>query len=134
MSERIPEASEFRQRIVHEDDLLNSRTIVFIATNGLLMTAVGVSDDFAFRLVISILGIIITISWMILSWQNWNVIRQLTIEYRKHYSENHIENIVQKAMLKPGWRRPTDLIAKPIPIMFLITWIVLLLIHGLKLL
>lgn len=134
MSERIPEAGEFRQRIIREDDVLYTRTMVFLVTNGLLMAAAGISNDFAFRLVICILGIMVTISWMILSWQNWNVIRQLTIEYRKHYSENHIENVVQNAMLKPGWRRPTDLIAKPIPIMFLITWIALLLIHGLKLL
>jgi hypothetical protein len=101
MSERVPEASEFRQRIMREDDLLHTRTIVFLVTNGLLMTAVGISDDFAFRLVISILSMMVTISWMILSWQNWDVIRQLTIEYRKRYSENHIENVVQKAMLKP---------------------------------
>jgi hypothetical protein len=132
MSERIPEANEFRQRIMREDDLLHSRTMVFLVTNGLLMTAAGISGDFAFRLAISILGIMITISWMIVSWQNWNVIRQLTIEYRKHYPEHPIENIVQKALLKPGWRRPTNLIAKPIPIMFLITWIALLLIHGFK--
>ena len=134
MSERIPEASEFRQRIIREDDLLHARTIVFLVTNGLLMTAVGISDDFAFRLVISILGIMVTISWMIVSWQNWNVIRQLTSEYWKQHPEDPIENAVQKALLKPGWRRPTNLIAKPIPTMFLITWIALLLIHSLRLL
>jgi len=134
MSRDIPEASEFRQRIMREDDLFNTRTTVFLITNGLLMTAVGISDDFAIRLLISILGTIVTISWMIFSWQNWNVIRQLTIEYRKHHSENYIESIVQKALFKPGWKRPTDLIAKPLPIMFLITWIVLLLIQCLKLL
>jgi len=134
MSEDIPEASEFRQRIMREDDLFNTRTTVFLITNGLLITAVGISWDFAIRLLISILGTIVTISWMIFSWQNLNVIRQLTIEYRKCHSENYIENIVQKAMFKPGWKRPTDLIAKPLPIMFLVTWIVLLFIQCLKLL
>ena len=134
MSKDIPDGSEFRQRIMREDDIFNTRTTVFLVTNGLLMTAVGISDDFAIRLLISILGTIVTVSWMMFSWQNLNVIRQLTIEYRKHHPENYIENIVQKAMFRPGWKRPTDLIAKPLPIMFITTWIVLLLIHCLKLL
>lgn len=126
MNENIPDASEFRQRITREDDLLNKRTTVFLVTSGLLMTAVGISDDLVFGLIISMLGTIVTIFWVILSWQNWNVIKQLTIEYRKHHSENYIENIVQRAMFKPGWRRPTDLIARPIPFIFLIAWISLL--------
>lgn len=133
MSENIPEASEFRQRIIREDDLFNTRTTVFLITNGLFITSVGISEHLAIRLLISILGIIVTISWMIFSWQNLNVIRQLTIEYRKCHPENYIENIVQKALFKPGWKRPTELIAKPLPIMFLVTWIILLFIQCLEL-
>jgi len=34
--EKIPEAQEFRERIVREDDLLDSRTTLFLVTNGLL--------------------------------------------------------------------------------------------------
>lgn len=133
MNKNIPDASEFRQRIMREDDLLNTRTTVFLVTNGLLLTAVGISDEFLFRLILSILGTIVTILWLILSWQNWNVIKQLTIEYRKRHSENYIEGIVQKALFRYGWRRPTNLIALPIPIIFLMTWIALLVIYSLKL-
>lgn len=129
MSEQLPEPIKFRERIIREDDLLNSRTIVFLVTNGLLLTTVGIAGDELFRMLISILGLLVTISWLIFSWQNWRVIKNLTAEYRKHYKNDYIEKIVQNSMVKPGWKRPTDLIAKVLPAVFLLTWIAVLLVH-----
>ena len=126
---KIPEAVDFRKRIMREDDLLNSRTTLFLVTSGLLLTAVGLSTNPFIGLLLTVLGILVTIAWSICSWQNWKVIKHLTIEYRECHKENYIENIVHGAMFKPGWKRPTDLIAKPLPYVFLVTWIVLLTIN-----
>ncbi len=134
MCRKIPEASEFRHRIMREDDLFNTRTTVFLITNGLIMTAVGISGEVSIRLVLSILGTLITIAWLMCSFQSWKVIRKLTIKYRKHDPDNYIENIVQDEMFKRRWKRPTDLMAKPLAITFLITWLVLLVFQVLKLL
>jgi hypothetical protein len=125
----IPEAKDFRERITREDDLFNTRTTVFLITNGLLLTSVGLSSlNGHIQLIISILGLIISIAWLICSLQTWKVIKNLNIEYIKHCKENYIEDIVQRAMFKSGWKRPTELIAKPLPVTFIIAWIVLLII------
>ena len=128
-----PSAKTFRKRIMREDDMLQSRTSVFLITNGLLLATFGISDDTLIRSIISLLGIIVTVSWALTSWQNWRVIKDLTIDYRMKHNRNYIENIVQNAMFKPGWRRPTDLIAKLLPFTFLTTWLILLVLHLLKL-
>ena len=122
MAEQVPEATKYRERIVREDDLLNSRTVLFLVTNGLLLTAVGLGEDRLVRILICILGTIITIAWLMTSYQNWRVIAKLTASYRTHHASDHIEDIVQCALFKPGWKRPTDLIAKVIPRVFQIVW------------
>lgn len=60
VDEKIPEAQEFRERIVREDDLLDSRTTLFLVTNGLLLTAIGLSKDNPIQILISVLGCIVT--------------------------------------------------------------------------
>ena len=123
---KIPNEQDFRERIKREDDLLNTRTSLFLVTNGLFLAAVGLSFDPLIQLIIITLGLIITITWLISSWQNWKVIKHLTIAYRKDHHSNYIEEIVQNALFRSGWKRPTDLLAKPLPLAFMITWLVLL--------
>lgn len=43
--------------------------------------------------------------------------------------DDRIESTVQGALWSPGWRRPTDLIAKPLPLVFLLRWIGILIIY-----
>jgi hypothetical protein len=124
----------FRKRMIREEDLLHSRSSVFLITSGLLLTAFSISDYTTIRFIISFLGIIMTIFWALCSWQNWRVIKMLTTEYLRQNHDDEIENMVRKVTPKPGWRRPTDLIAKVIPMTFLLTWIILLILHLLKLL
>jgi hypothetical protein len=126
MAEQVPQATKYRERIVREDDLLNSRTVLFLVTNGLLLTAVGLGGDPLVRILICILGSIITIAWLMTSYQNWRVIWALTRSYRKHWASDHFEDIVQGALFKPGWKRPTALIAIAIPWVFQIVWICIL--------
>ena len=55
---KIPEAIDFRKRITREDDLLNSRTTLFLVTSGLLLNAVRLSSNSFIGLLLSVLGIL----------------------------------------------------------------------------
>lgn len=125
---------KYRDRITREDDLLISRTTIFLVTNGLLLTAVSVANYPIIGILISILGLILTFFWFMCSWQNWKVIRNLTIKHLKENKKDRIEKIVQNSLFSHGWKRPTDLIAKPIPISFLVIWIAILSFFIIKLL
>lgn len=129
MDEQIPDAGDFRRRIVREDDLLNSRTTLFLVTSGLLLTAVGLGEDELIKISVSTLGIIVTTGWLMTSLQNWSVIANLTREYRKHHAGDYIERIVQDSLLPPGWRRPTYIIAIILPMVFLITWMFIMIVY-----
>jgi len=59
---------KIRNRIRYEDNLQNSRTSIFLVTNGLLLTAVGVSNNFVFKIVLTILGGLVTVFWWMCSW------------------------------------------------------------------
>jgi hypothetical protein len=131
---KFPAKKDYRKKIKRENDLLTSRTSFFLITSGLLLIAFGIADDAMVRLLLSILGLVFTVSWAVTSWQNGRVIRDLTMDYRKMHRSNYLEEIVQNAMFKPGWRRPAFLIAKVLPITFVLTWFLLLLLHILKLL
>jgi hypothetical protein len=131
---KFPAKKDYRKRIKREDDLLTSRTSFFLITSGLLLIAFGIADDAMVRLILSILGLVFTVSWAVTSWQNWKVIKDLTLDYRKMHRSNYLEEIVQNAMFNPGWRHPAFLIAKVLPITFVLTWFLLILLHILKLL
>ncbi len=106
--------------------------MVFLITNGLLLTAVSIPNLNPIGLLIPILGLIVTIYWILCSWHNLNLIGKLTIGYRKLYPKNYIEEIVQDAMFNPGWRRPTNLIGAYLPITFFCIWVLIILYHLLN--
>lgn len=126
MSDQNNTKKKIRDRIQNEDNLLNSRTSIFLITNGLLLTAVGVSNNFIFQIILAILGALVTAFWWMYSWQNWEVIKALTIEIMKITDVDPVELIVQKELWHHGWRRPTDLISKCLPLLFFVTWIVII--------
>jgi hypothetical protein len=64
-----------RKRIEVEDELLNSRTTILLGTNGLWAAAVGISGDSPLRMGIPILGILLSIIWLMCSLQSWKVSR-----------------------------------------------------------
>jgi hypothetical protein len=123
---------KIRKRIEYEDELFNSRTTIFLATNGLWAAAVGVSSVLPLQIGIGILGVLVSIMWVMCSWQSWKVIRALTrnrlkllkdqIEYQAEYQ---VEEIVQDALWRPGYR-PTNILAKWLPILFLSIWVIFL--------
>jgi hypothetical protein len=93
------------------------------------MTAAGVANDPMVGILIAILGFIVTVFWLICSRQNWKVIKNLTIKHLADKKHDPVEEVVQQSLFKHGWRRPTDLIAKPLPGVFLIIWIVIIIVY-----
>jgi len=123
---------KMRKRIEYEDELFNSRTTIFLATNGLWAAAVGVSNVFPLQIGIGILGVLVSIMWVMCSWQSWKVIRALTRKRLKllkdqaeYQAEYQVEEIVQDALWRPRYR-PTNILAKWLPILFLSIWVIFL--------
>lgn len=130
MSE-IDLVTALRQRIETEDELLNTRTTIFLATNGLWAASVGVSTAQTLQVGIALLGIAVTVLWMISSWQSYCVVRALTIRYLKEldaapHTRKVIEDVVQGELRKWGHWRPSDIMAKWLPRSFLAIWLALL--------
>lgn len=132
MTELTPYVNQIRKRIEIEDSLLNNRTTIFLATNGLWVAVVGIGSDAAIRLGIVVLGVLVSTMWVMCSWQSWRAISELTKEYLATASTNKIEVIMEmeaimkRSLWKPGWKRPTDILARWLPILFLIAWAVAL--------
>lgn len=121
----------FRKRIEFEDNLLVTRTGVFLVPNGLLVTAIGVGTTEPFKCMIALLGLMVTGIWLVCSLQSWKVIRALTIAHLgKADDGGGVEEVVQGVLAKPGILRPTDLLAKALPSLFLIAWLVMFFAHA----
>jgi len=122
-----------RRRIEYEDGLLNTRTTIFIATNGLLLAAIGLGATGVLSYAISGLGLFVSVMWFLCGRRSLNILRKLTKEYlgqgRSDVEDGDtlakIEKIVQDALGSHGWRRPTALIARGLPIVFLAGWMVI---------
>jgi len=119
------EDSPIRSRIRLEDQLLNSRTTIFLATNGLWIAAVGLSKEIPLRVAIAALSIVVSVIWVVCGLQSRNVIRELTKRNLNESSED--EKIVRESLWKPSWyTSPTDLLAIVLPRLFLLIWIFLI--------
>jgi len=115
-------AEKIRARIEYEDELFNSRTTIFLGTNGLWAAAAGISNVLPLQIGIAVLGILVTIMWAMCSWQSWKVIKALTTKYLG-LGGDKVERIVREAL----WGRrfsPTTILAKWLPMLFFCVWIV----------
>jgi hypothetical protein len=117
-------ADKVRQRIETEDELLNSRTTIFLGINGLWAAAVGIGNAPHLQIGITILGVLVSIMWLMCSWQSWQAIKALT---RKHHqlADDPVEEIVSGALWSRRLR-PTNILAHWLPTLFLFIWIVFL--------
>ena len=118
--------SETRRRIEVEDSLLISRTTIFLATNGLLFAAIGIGDYGPLRFGMALIGAIVSVVWFISGRQSRNVIKALTKTYLNAEPDDPIDGIVRKALWKPGWRSPTDVLGWELPLLFILAWVGLL--------
>ena len=120
----------FRKRIEYEHNLLITRTGIFLIPNGLLVTAIGVGTTEPFKCLIAFLGLAVAGIWLVCSLQSWKVIKALTIAHLNKEDGGEVEKVVQTALARPGILRPTDLLAKVLPALFLIAWLVMFFAHA----
>jgi hypothetical protein len=128
-----PSVKAYYKRIEKENAKLHSNTFAFLLANTIVLVAFGISDDVLIRFIISLLGVFITLIWMFYAWQIWRGIRDLTNAFYKTTTPDYLDTILKQALFKPGWLKPTNLVAKLLPFTFLIAWLVLLILHVLKL-
>ena len=124
------DCDKLRRRIENEDALLNSRTTIFLATNGLWIAAVGFTADKqppGLDLVVRFLGLLVALLWKRCAWKSVSAIKELTKMYVSSCRDDAIDRAVRKAVGKPGLlNSPSDLIGRVLPSLFCVAWIVLL--------
>ncbi len=117
---------DLRRRIKTENTLLNSRTTIFLATNGLWLAAMGWHDLGQLRWLIAPTGLTLSVVWFICGRQSRNVINGLTGLYLTSFPDDPIEKMVRDALWSHGWRSPTDLLGWELPLAFTSCWSILL--------
>jgi hypothetical protein len=141
---------KFQERIEYENHIFHSRTSIFLATNGLLAAAVGLGNETFLLIGTEVLGALVSLMWWRCSLQSLAVLASLTGRYiyflkdpetddyfqfpddpekaTEHVQNAHIEQIVQLALGK-RWHhnlRPNTLLARYLPVLFLVFWIIIL--------
>jgi hypothetical protein len=74
-----------------------------------------------FKAFLTLLGLAISIPWAMCSWQSWKVIGRLT-QASALFTDDEVEKMVQSVLFRPGWKRPTDLLAILLPRVFMVAW------------
>ena len=114
-----------RERINQENLLLNSRTTIFLATNGLWLAAMGWGGLGRLRALIVVVGLLISAVWFICGRQSRNVIAELTRLYLREFPDDPIEGVVRSALYRDGLLSPTDLLGWELPLVFIASWLIL---------
>ena len=115
-------SEKIRERIKVEDNLFNSRPTIFLAINGIWVSAAGINSQADLPIVFNLLGLAFSILWFICSMQSWRIIKKLNEDYIKSNNINPLENIVDNCLCKIKWLRPTEIIGLWLPISFIIAW------------
>jgi len=121
---KITDWERCRARIEHEDNLLNSRTNLFLVVNGLGAVAVGLTSDRSSDIVMVVVILIANIFWIIGSSQTVSVLKTLTTEYING-ANDPIDSAVRDSMHPwPRWIRNTSILGRYIPIVVTIGWVI----------
>ncbi len=113
---------QLRHRIEREDDLLNARTNIFLVLNGLAAVAVGIDTGMSGRLIISIVSCLANILWLMCSIRSLQALKILAEELAKQRPDHPIEKIVQKALGKNRWLRPSPMLSLYLPFLVIGAW------------
>jgi len=108
-----------RERWDKEDELLNSRTGTFLTANTILFAAAQFQKESLYSLGIAIVGIIVTIFWLLVSSRSARIIA---------YFYGICQEIMPKYMkfiysYKKPRLTPTKIITKVLPLIILISWL-----------
>lgn len=111
-----------RRRWDSEDNLLVSRTGVFLTVNSIFFAASQLQDNLTFKIGVTILSLVISFLWLTTSWHSFNVIARLYREAEKYMPEE--AKCIYK--IKPVFVRPNTVFGKLLPIVLILAWIVYL--------
>lgn len=108
-----------RKRWDHEDNLLVSRTGIFLTTSSILWAALGFQPDEKFlQVVIGAMGLLLSILWLTTSLHSFNVIRML-YQLTKNDMPYGIRDVISR---KPVLFRPNMVFGIFIPCLMLVGW------------
>ena len=109
-----------RKRWDHEDNLLVSRTGIFLTTSSILWAALGFQpDEKFFQIVIGVMGLLLSILWLTTSLHSFNLIRMLY-----QLTEDDMPYGINKMFKKrPVLFRPNVVFGILIPSLMLAGWV-----------
>lgn len=120
----VKEWDRFRNRIEHEDGLLNTRVNIFLVLNGLGAASLGLSKTYAAQIIISVVVIIIDLLLWLCTAQTAFVIRDLTSEYVRDANDPIDKRVRRAIKWVPIGLRPTSILGLWLPLVLFIGWII----------
>ncbi len=121
MSTQDDELIRIQNRINAEDSLLNSRTTIFLLTNGFLLAILGVESYGLLRLAFCFLGIFVTGIWFLIGWQSYRILREFHKERANRFPDSIEVSVSKKALFRPI--QINNYLAFWLPLIFMATWI-----------
>ena len=110
-----------RERWDHEDNLLVSRTGIFLTASSILWAALGFQpNDTFFQIMIGVIGLLLSILWLTTSQHSFNVIGVL---YRLT-KDSMPYGIKDTFKVKPVLFRPNTVFGKLVPSLMIAGWFV----------
>lgn len=113
------EYTRLRRRWDAEDQLLLTRTGIFLTTNSILGAAAQLQGDRYFQIGVAFFALLISFYWLIISWHSFKVIKQM------HHITNRCMPQAEKAIydFKTCGLRPNDILIKLLPTTVILAWI-----------
>jgi len=108
-----------RERWDKEDELLNTRTSTFLTANTILFAAVQFQKESVYSIGIAIVGVIVTIFWMLVAHRSARI-----IAYFYGISQNIMPEYLRFIYnYKKPRLTPTKIITKVLPLIILLSWL-----------
>lgn len=113
------EYTRLRHRWDAEDQLLLTRTGIFLTTNSILGAAAQLQGDRYFQIGVAFFALLISFYWLIISWHSFKVIKQM------HHITNRCMPQAEKAIydFKTCGLRPNDILVKLLPTTVILVWV-----------
>ena len=113
------EYTRLRRRWDAEDQLLLTRTGIFLTTNSILGAAAQLQGDRYFQIGVAFFALLISFYWLIISWHSFKVIKQM------HHITNRCMPQAEKAIydFKTCGLRPNDILVKLLPTTVILVWV-----------
>lgn len=115
---------ELRERWDKEDDLLGSRTSMFLTVNAILFAATSLKENnnSVLNFAVSVVGFILTLLWLRVSKRSYDCIYFLS-EISKDIAPEYSHGL--HMFHWPKWLYPTKVIAIILPVIVLLCWAIL---------